>query len=307
MKGFRLRKNGRYGTIAVFFVRAPLVCLLLLSLGCGAGVNPSLQASLLLDRSTVPLGGPIEVQVQFITLEKFERLEGNYRAVLSFLDGDENLLWEESHDLPRPASTWSSGQIIQYVHRVHVPMYPYIGDVLVAISLYSESSGEAVPLVGANASQWIYRAAELTLEPQEETSFLEYEDGWFPWEFSNDGSDRWRWMGARSVLSFLNPRADVTLVMEFEGRSVLLGANQTLSINSGERVLKQIELDSNERHILKTVIRTEDLGNDDSVRLDLHVAPTFVPADHGDSIDDRRELGIRLLYCFVESLNRTQN
>jgi hypothetical protein len=301
MKSVETPTDGSGGMMTNIFCFALLVSLISVSLGCGTKATPSVEVLLQLDRSTVPLGGPNEALVRFTTLENYERLEGDYRVLLHFLGDDDNVLWEESHDLPLPVSTWRSGQAIEYVHRVHVPMYPYVGNVAVGISLLSEHSGEAVPLVGSKPTKWVYRAAELTLEPQEATSFLEHEDGWFPWEFSNDGSERWRWMGARAVLSFLNPRTDVALVMEFEGRPILLGTKQTLSLNSGERVLAQVDLDSNERHTLKTIISKGDLTDDDSVRLILHVDPTFVPAEYGDSIGDRRELGIRVFYSFVES------
>ena len=130
-------------------------------------------------------------------------------------------------------------------------MYPYIGEVTVAVGLYSATTGERLVLAGEDLGQGAYRAATLNVEPQAESSFLLYEEGWYQEEFDPDSSLQWRWTSDRASLSFRNPRSDAVLYLQVAGRPDLFESSQRITIASGEVVLHEVMLDTEEVQFLE--------------------------------------------------------
>ncbi len=251
-----------------------------------------------MDRSAVPLGGPLEFTIRFDAAPNPAPSPEDVRVLLHFLDPDGALLWADDHDLPRPLAEWQPGARVEYTRRAVIPMYPYIGEATVALGLYSAGSGERLPLAGDEIGERTYRVSSLTLEPQPETAFLVYGDGWHQSEFAGDRN--WRWTARSAVVSFRNPRADVALTMELDGRSDVGGERQRVSLVIDERTLHEFELDAGEPTLLRHDLRADDLGPDDVVELTLSVDRPFVPAERNPRSTDNRELGVRVFYLFVE-------
>ena len=269
-----------------------------LSAACAAPPPAVATPTLGMDRYAVPLGGPLEVTVRFDAAPDLAPITGDFRALLHFLAPDGSLLWADDHELPRPPAEWQPGEGIEYTRRSVVPMYPYVGEATVALGLYSAATGERLPLAGAEIGDRTYRVGSITLEPQPETAFLVYGDGWYRSEFAGDTS--WRWTAGRAVTSFRNPRSDVALAMDLAGRAAVDGEPQRVTLALGERAVHEFELEGNDLTVLRHRLRAEDLGTDDVVELTLRVDPTFVPAERDTDSTDTRELGVRVLYLFVE-------
>ena len=271
--------------------------------GCTAAPPAVATVTVGVDRVAVPLGAPIDLQFRFEVAPHLEGgLREDYRVFLHFLDDREELLWTEDHDPPVPTSEWKPGQSIEYERRVKVPMYPYVGESVIAAGLYSVVDGERVPLAGEDLGQSAYRVASIRLEPQHESSFVSYKEGWHPAEFSGDGRRQWRWTTDRGVLSFRNPKRDSRLVLEFQGRPDVFDTAQRLSLVVGGRVLQEVEIDTSDVHYLVENISAAALGTEDFVDLELQVDRTFTPAEIDSEARDTRELGVRVFYTFFEPL-----
>ena len=283
--------------------RVSVALWLAIPLGCAEPPPPVAAVALELDRPSVSLGAPLNMHFRFDVLPALdEGLAEDYRVFVHFLDDREQVLWTEDHDPPVPTSQWGPGRSIEYLRRVTIPMYPYIGESSIVAGLYSPTDGTRVPLAGADLGQLSYRVATVRLEPQHESSFVTYGEGWHEAEFSDDGRRQWRWTAGRGVLSFRNPNRDSRLVLEFDGRADAFDPAQRLSLVIGDRILKEMEIDTTEVVYLVQEIPAADLGSDDIVHLELRVDRTFTPAALDDEPQDARDLGVRVFYTYFEPL-----
>lgn len=268
---------------------------------CGAPQNPVATATVGLDRTSAPLGAPLQVSVRFDVAPGLVPFSEDYRVLLHVLSADEELLWTEDHDPPLPTTQWRPGQTVEYTRRIRIPMYPYVGEALIAIGLYSTTSGTRLPLAGQNLGQMSYRVGTLDLRPQPESSFLIYDDGWHPAEFDADGRNDWRWTTGRAALSFRNPMTDAFLVLELEARPDMFEEPQRLALVIGDRTLHEQVLDMDGPLHLKQEITAADLGTEEITRLEIRVDHTFSPASRGGAPEDTRELGVRVFYVYFEA------
>ena len=276
--------------------------LVLFVVGCAAPGVPVATVAVGLSRATVPQGGPLEASFRFTTSPQLEAIEDDYQVLVHFLDDENVMMWSDDHAPPVPTSTWRPDQTISYTRRVMVPMYPYIGEAVVAVGLYSPETGERLTLAGEDLGERAYQGALLTLTPQADSSHLYYGDGWHQTEISPDARERWRWTSDRVSLSFRNPNSDALLYLNLVGRpSLFEEGEQRVDVRVGENVVHQILIASAEPQFEVVELQADQLGEQETVQLDLHVAPTFIPAElPGGTSDDVRRLGVRVLYAFIE-------
>ena len=274
-----------------------------IALGCTEPPPPVAAVTLELDRLTAPLGAPLDLRFRFdVDPDLDDGLAEGYRVFVHFLDDRGQLLWTEDHEPPVPTSQWTPGRSIEYSRRVKIPMYPYIGESTIAAGLYSPTDGTRVALAGEDLGQLAYLVGSIRLEPQHESSFVTYGEGWHEAELSDDGRRQWRWTTGRSLLSFRNPNRDSLLVLEFDGRPDLLDPAQRLSLVIGDRILTEVAIDTDEVVYLTREIAAADLGSDDFVQLELRVDRTFTPKGLDGGTKDIRELGVRVYYTYFEPL-----
>ncbi len=283
-------------------IAAALLATLALPVGCASPPEPVAVVRLTVDRGHVPLGASVDLTIRFDVAPDFEPLSENYRVFLQLYDNDERVLWTVEHEPAVATSEWRPGQSIQYTERIRIPPYPYIGPAVLAIGLHSPISGARLALAGAHLGDLAYRVATLDLDPPHESSFLAFEEGWHQVEFNPFDRSEWRWTTERAVLSFLNPRQPVRLMLGVQGRPDLFEQPQRLSLVAAERTLDELNVDTSEPVLLDYVFPAADLGDDDVVRLELLVDRTFIPADSGGNPGDTRELGLRVFDAFVEPL-----
>ena len=286
--------------------------------GCGLADTASAVATptVGLNRTRVPLGGPLELTYRFTVAQDAGLFADDYLVFVHFLDADGDLMFTADHAPPQSTTSWQPGQEVSYDRRMIVPVYPYIGEVTVALGLYSPTTGDRLPLAGMHLGQRSYEVATLEMAPQSESGFLMYEDGWHAAEseaerlaglrprFSEppEVSDReWRWTTGHATLSFRNPQTDSTLYLEVDGRPELFESPQILTLSIGDTPIETIELGSAEpsHHIVP--VSGASLGGADTVTLTLTVDPSFVPSEvtNGANNDDR-ELGMQVFYAFLE-------
>jgi len=276
--------------------------LCLLSYACGGPTQPAIgTVTLGVDRVSAPLGAPLEFNIRFDLAPDLPALAEDYRVLLHILGSDGELLWAEDHDPPVPTTQWQPNQTVEYRHRIQVPMYPYVGEALIAVGLYSYRTGERLPLAGEDLGQMAYQVGTISLAPQPESSFLVYENGWHSAEFASDGRNDWRWTSGRAVLSVRNPMADAIFSFEVDARPDMFEEPQTLAILVGDESVYEQVLDSNDRTYITQEISREQLGSEEIVELVLTVDRTFSPASRGGAPEDTRELGVRVFYTYFES------
>ena len=264
---------------------------------CSKAAQPVATVTMGLSRASAPLGGFLELDIRFDVSPTLATLPEDYGVFVHFLDGNDKLLWADDHAPPYPTSSWTPRQVVAYRHRIRVPMYPYIGEATVAIGLYSMTTGDRLTLAGENLGQQKYRVATLTLEP---TPASWYDEGWHQTEYTSDGRVEWRWTTNRAVVSFRNPGTDATLFLDLDGRADLFEDPQQISIMVGDRTLHEFAVDTNDRTYRELCLRAADLGTSQTIKLELYVDQTFVPAEHGGSPTDDRELGVRVFHAFLE-------
>lgn len=277
--------------------------MLLTAVACGDAGNPVATVAVGVNRGAVPLGGPIELSFRFVASPRLEPLDEDYRVLVHFLDGNGDLMWADDHDPDVPTSQWQPGQTVSYTRHAVVPMYPYIGEATIAVGLYSATSGDRLPLAGEELSQRTYQGATLTLQPQAESSFLLYEEGWYGDEFDPNSNTEWRWTSERASLSLRNPRTDAVLYLRLGGRpDVFPDQRQVVSVAVGNELVRELVLETRETRFEQLALTSTQLGDGETARITLEVNPTFVPSEipGSEAIDDRR-LGVRVYYAFLET------
>ena len=286
---------------------ALLVCCLTSSfgaVGCGQTESalPVATPAVGLNRTRVPLGGPLEMTYRFTVAEDAPGFTDDYRVFVHFLDVDGEVMFSDDHAPPTPMMSWQPGQVITYERRTIVPVYPYIGEVTVAIGLYSPTMGDRLPLAGEHLGQRAYRVATIELVPQSESGFLLFEDGWHVAESAPDPlAGEWQWTTGRATISFRSPQVDSTLYLEVVGRPELFDVPQRLTLVIDDTVIETIEMASAGPTYHVIPLPVASFGAADSVTLTLNVDPTFVPSVVTDGENpDERELGVQVFYIFLD-------
>ena len=302
--------------------------LLIFGWGCSSVIQsdqtPVARVDMSLRRSDISIGGPLSMTIHFGVLPEFQASEQNLRVLLHFVDSTGKLMWADDHEPVLPTSEWERGQKISYDRNVRVPLYPYVGDAVVLIGLYSPTTGERVLLGGEEVGGRRYLGGEISFKPQTDANFVTFGQGWYPEEFSPDFNDRWRWTSDRATLFFQNPSSDAVLYVEVDGRPDLFEVPQKVGFFIEGKKFYEFTLDGLGRRVHEIRLDSEEMGSRDVVRVDLEVDQTFRPeppsdvdtaAELGNSgqkrevekpsrnlSNDPRNLGIRVDYTFLEPI-----
>jgi hypothetical protein len=218
--------------------------------------------------------------------------------MVHFVDVDDELMWTDDHDPPTPTSTWRSGQTIEYTRTHFLPVYPYLGTATIEVGLYDASTGRRLTLAGDDRGQRAYGVATIEMLPESEGVFLVYGGGWHaPEVSSSDVLEEWRWTDQEARVSFRNPKRDIVVHMQLDGRPDLFDGAQQVSLRIGEQVVDTFTLDVAERILHRVRVADSVLGDGDIV--EMIIAPqTFVPSETGAA--DTRRLGVRIFHLYVE-------
>jgi hypothetical protein len=255
-----------------------------------------------LPRTRAPLGSPLEARYRFVVAQG-ARIDRNLKVFVHFLDSDEEQMWTDDHDPPRPTSTWKPGETVEYTRTVFVPVYPYVGQASVRMGLYDPATGARATLTGEDDGQRSYTVGSLELLPQSENVFLVFKDGWHPSESAPDNqSVEWQWTKRVAILAFRNPKRDIWFYLHLDGRPDLSGKSpQPITVTVGDQPIDQFEIRTGEPVIRKVAVSAVQLGGGDTVEVKIDAGASFVPAlTPAASSRDPRELGVRVFHAFVE-------
>ena len=268
----------------------------------GGSDSPVATPTLSLSRLSVPLGSPIEMTYRFTVAPELPLIDGDYRVMVHFLDADEELMWTDDHEPPKPVSEWEPSERVEYTRTVFMPIYPYVGEATVAVGLYGVDDDERLPLAGEDLGQRTYAVATVELLPQSENVFVMYKDGWHPAEVLPENSAvEWQWTKKDATLAFTNPKADSTLYLHYDGRPDLFDPPQQVTISIGDQTIETFSIEARRDTLRRIPLTQSDLGSTDMVEVRIQLDKTFVPANRSDAnSEDLRELGIRVFHAAVE-------
>jgi hypothetical protein len=307
MRQYRYDDAGM-GTPSRILVGVAAVALLVSGLGCHRADTTPPVATLTVSsaHARVPVASPLALTFKF-DVAPGASIAGDYKVFVHVTAAsDGQLLWTDDHEPAVPTSQWKPGQTVQYTRTRFVPPVPHPGDIIIEAGLYRDA--ERLPLQVAEATSRDqaargYKVATLQLAPESENIFLIYKSGWHPEEFSSaDAARSWRWTQKTAVLAFKNPRADASLLLEFDARpDIFPGHPQQVSVAINNAVLASFAADSAEAVTRRVAIPAAALGSADMAELRIDADRTFVPAELPAGGKDTRELGIRVYRAFVES------
>jgi hypothetical protein len=262
---------------------------------------PFAAPSLTLNHPRAPLGSPIELTYRFKVEPTAQPLTKDYRVLVHFLDGNEEMMWTDDHLPPVPTSQWKPGQTIEYTRTLFVPLYPYVGEARVDVGLYLTGSDERVPMRGETLGHRAYRVARLQLLPQTENVFLMFQDGWNPPESaSGNAAVEWQWTKKDATLKFRNPKRTSMFYLHADGQPAGFDSPQTVTVYLRDQIIDTFQITSMEPLIRKVPLKAEQFGTEDMVLIRISVDKTFVPALRTPGNRDPRELGVRVFHAFVE-------
>jgi hypothetical protein len=254
--------------------------------------TPSFTAS----RDRVALGGPIDFTYQF---DVAAPIKDDYRVLVHVVNPDGDTIWIDDHDPAIPTSQWKVGQKVQYTRQRFLPVVPFTGEATVRIGLYR--ADDRLPLQGQDPQQSTYKVGTLQLLPQSENVFIIYKSGWHPPEFTADNTREWQWTQKSAVVNFKNPRKDVTLYLETDGRPDIFNPAQQVTIVVGGKPVKTFAASSTSPVLQRISLTAAELGTDEMVEMRLDLDKAFVPAQMPSlNSQDVRELGIRVYHLFIE-------
>lgn len=275
--------------------------LVLSCVACGERAEPVAGVTLGVDRDELPRGRHLTVAYRFDVFRETAAAGGDYRVFVHFLTTEGEVIWQDDHSPPVPIGEWRAGETVEYTRRVALPPYPYIGPATVAVGIYSQSTGERLPLLAEDLGGREYLGTTVTFVPGHESSMLFYEEGWYGEEGDRASDERWRWIGNEAGVTFRNPRADATLYLDVQAAPLgVMEGPQSLRVRVGEMVVQDLSLELGERRFLEIALPREDLGEEATVSLGIEVAPSFVPASSSPGGVDERELGVRVYYVYVD-------
>jgi hypothetical protein len=276
---------------------------LVVAAGCArrqSSEPPVAAAAFSVNHPRAPLGSPIEMTYRF-TVSRNAKFDENYRAFVHFVDPNDEQMWTDDHDPAIPTTQWTPGQVVEYTRTVFIPRYPYVGEAVVRMGLYSLKTGRRLPLEGEH-EQLSYKVGTIELLPQSEAVFLIYKEGWHAAEVARDNASvEWQWTKRDALLSFRNPRKDSLFYLDFDSRADVYPRPQVVTISIGDQTIDTFDVTSSEQTLRRIPIAAAQLGGNDMVDLKIAVDQTMVPAQvPAAKSSDPRELGIRVFHAYIE-------
>jgi hypothetical protein len=147
-----------------------------------------------------------------------------------------------------------------------------------------------------------YKVGTLEFLPRSESIQVIRLSGWHPGEYAtNDSTIEWQWSQKLALLSLKNPRRDVLLYLEYDGRPDLFTDKpQQVTVSVGQTAIETFTVDGKGILLRRIPLTVAQLGNGDMTEVRLEVDRTFAPAKQAGGSRDSRELGIRVYHAFVE-------
>ena len=275
-----------------------------LSSGCRQSAPaevPVATPSLRVNHNRAAAGSPLELTYTFV-VSKDTKITGEYRVMLHVVDTDEELMWTDDHNPPKPTSAWTPGETVEYTRTIFVPVFPYVGNATLQVGLYSTSDQRRLMLAGEDNGQRAYKVGTLALLPQTENLLTMFKDGWHPAETAGPNATvEWQWTKKDATLAFRNPKKDSIFYLELDSPVAELHGPQQVQVKLRSQPIDQFTLAPNELQLRRIKLPAEQLGTGEMSELQISVDQTFVPVAVNPSVSkDPRELGVRVFHAFVD-------
>lgn len=285
-------------------MRRLLACALLVATAACGGADeapPVATPSFAASKTRVALGSPVDFTYAF-DVAPDAQIQGDYQVFVHFNDADGQQMWTDDHAPAIPTSEWTPGQKVQYTRTVFVPIFPYHGPATVTMGLYNGPTfADRLPL-NAEGEGREYSVGTIELAPQSESIYVTFGDGWHAPELAPDGSAReWQWMMNAGTLTFRNPKQDVVLYLESDGRPDVFPEPQAVTVSVNGTEAHRFTVDDVNPVLRRLPLTAAQLGTGDTVQIRLESDKSFVPAQTPNMGTDPRELGIRVYHANVEA------
>ena len=260
------------------------------------------QAEVVLERSRVPQGSPVDLTYRFRVVEP---PSSAYRVFVHVVDADEELMWTDDHEPSKPTNEWKAGETVEYTRTMFVPMYPYVGSAKVIVGLYDRAGNQRLKLGNTDRGDRSYQVAQFDLTPITENVYLIYKDGWHPAEIAPENpAIEWKWTRKEATVSFRNPKRDATFIIQMDNPSGVAGAASEVELKLGEQSIATVPVGADDAPVRKFQLTTAQMGSGDMVEVRLVANRTIVPAlEAGSRSTDTRELGVRVFHAFVQPVS----
>jgi len=286
---------------AVFFLTA--------SLAAGAAAcrkkdpqqPPVATPSVTLSHDKAPLGSPLDITYKWVVASD-AKFDEDYRVMVHVMDTDDEIIWNDDHNPDVPTTQWKPGQTIQYSRTIFVPIYPYVGEAVIEVGLYSLTTQKRLTLTGETTGQRAYKVARLQLQPQTENLPSVFKEGWHPAEVAEHNQTvQWQWTKKDAVFTFKNPKKDCMLFFDVDNPGSVLREPQHVQMTMNGQPLTDFTVEPEKRELKRIPIKADQLGQSEMAELQIAVDKSYVPAlIPGANSKDPRELGIRVFHAFVD-------
>jgi hypothetical protein len=283
---------------------AASLCLIVAATSCRRHepeAPPVATPSVSLNRDRAPLGSPIDITYKFVVADN-AAFDEDYKVMVHVVDTDEEMIWNEDHFPPVPTKSWKPGQTVEYTRTVFVPVYPYVGQALIQIGLYSPATSKRLPLNGEHIGQRAYKVGQIQLQPQTENLPSVFKEGWHPAEVvEHNTAIQWQWTKKEAVLTFKNPKKDAIFYLDADNPGGVLNEPQHVTLTLNGKPLQELTFEPKVQVLKKIPLTADSLGNSENGEIHISVDKTYVPAlIPAANSKDPRELGIRVFHAFVD-------
>ena len=286
-------------------LRFALVLVAISAAACGRTQDtepPVATPTVALARTEAALGTPLEMKYRFAVAQNAPAFDEDYWVFVHFVDADGELMWTDDHQPATPTRQWKPGATIEYERTLFVPKFPYTGQTIVEIGLFSPRSGQRLPLNADTEGQRSYVVASFNLRHQDENRFVVFRDGWHPTEVADDeAATEWQWSKKEATLTFRNPKRDVVFYLQLDRPGPPAAQPTNVQIRIGGAVVDSFTVASDRPEVRKFPINAAQLGDADVVQMTISVDRTFVAANIPElKSRDVRELGVRVFRAHLE-------
>lgn len=286
--------------------RLTIVAFALIAAACGRTEDtaaPVATPTVTLARSEASIGSPLQMKYTFAVAPDAPAFAEDYWVFVHFMDVDGELMWTDDHQPPTPTRQWKPGQRIEYERTMFVPKFPYTGQTLVEVGLFSRQSNQRLPLNAESSGQRAYQVAAFDLTAQDDNQFVIFREGWHPTEVADDEvGTEWQWSKKEATLTFRNPKRDVTVYLQVDRPVAGFPEPQRVEVRIGNTVVDAFSLEPKQAVLRRFPVTATQLGSGDTVEMRISVDRTFVPASvPALKSTDPRELGVRVFRAYVDS------
>ncbi len=209
--------------------------------GSGSSAPPVATVTVSLGKTSVALGGVLDLTYRF-QVAADAKINGDYLVFVHLNREDGTTIWNDDHELPEGLRTsqWKPGQVVEYTRTRFMPTFAYVGighdrrgtlsRRRAAAAGRARPGGSPIPRRGRTG----WRRSNCCLRSEKIQVFRL--SGWHAPEFAaDDPTVEWQWTQKVATLSFRNPRRDVTLFLEYDTRSDLVGGEpQQIGVFCGD-------------------------------------------------------------------------